>query len=211
MKTIDIKKWRILVIVVLFQLFLFENTISQCKPKIKKELGISTNVIASCSGHGILSTFNILLKFDNNEIDAGVIIQDEYLSFSGINLKYKYLINSALYTKLYFHYTFNYHINSALSSRLNKIYHPEDYNTIDELETFRTFENYLGLGLQTQISRKLFFDTSIGFGGYFSAVQGDDLRCTSSFCREDDAFSIMASIGIKYKFEIKDKKINWDF
>ena len=211
MKTINILKWKFLAFAIIFHMFLFENIMSQCKSKKEKEIGISINTLVSSSGHGILSDLNLVFKCENSEFAVGALIQDEYLSLSGANIKYRYYMVNDDLIKFYLHYTFNYHINSVLSSRLNETFHTEEYLKTEQIERFQTFENYLGFGFQTKISKKLFFDANIGVGGYFSTVKGEDFRCTSSLCREDEAFSVMASIGIQYRLQIKHKKIEWDF
>ena len=180
-----------------------------CKAPKKVEIGANLNITNTSSGLGTLSETNLLFKFERSEFKAGVVFQNEYQKISGFSLQYRYYLIDNDNINLYLHYFYMNNKDVNLRSEINYIFHRFNYSEVIEFERFDTQEHYLGFGLQVKIAKNLFVDGKIGIGGYFSQVLGEDTRDKNTTYHFDNDFAALLSIGLQYRFEIKNKKQRW--
>ena len=208
MKTIVRIFGKSLIIVTFFYLQQTEQVFSQINCWTKKPIsyGIQIEEVLNGSGHGLLTNVDLILKIGKSEIGAGLFAQSMDKKLSGLSFQFKYFITSDLYTNFYTHFTSMFHYQNCLNDNLNEQFHPQDYSNCCQYEKFNTFNNTVGIGLETMTLKNLYIDARIGVGGYSSTVCGEDTRNGNVIGREDIGVAIMASIGILYRISTTDKK-----
>ncbi|MCF6242630.1 MAG: hypothetical protein L3J74_14950 [Bacteroidales bacterium] len=210
MKTIKLKLFRTIAIVLVIQLALGTVARSQvCKPYKKQAYGIASNFTNTSSGLGLLTETNLFYKCGKSEFKAGFVWQNQYQKISGLNLQYRYYLadNDYFNVFLYMNTMRNYNVN--LRKEINAVVHRYNYSEIPELERFNTQEHYVGFGIQVRLVQNLFIDSKIGFGGYTSQILNEDYRNKNTTYHSDNDFALQLSVGLHYKVDIRKKSKRW--
>jgi hypothetical protein len=198
-----------LIIMIFFEIMQLNKVYSQNNSWIKKSdftFGMQINQVVDGSGHGMLTDADLILKKGPFEIGLGAFTQSKFDKIGGTSFQFKFNFTTHDFTNLYVHYSFIYHYRNCLNNHLNEEYHPGENGTSCEYEKYNTLNHQIGIGIETMIIKNLYVDVKIGIGGYFSQVVGEDNRNTNIVGREDNGFSTMASLGLKYRFSQKFKK-----
>jgi len=209
MKTIIAILSKSLIIMAFLQIMQINTVYSQKSGWIKKSeftIGMQINQVIDGSGHGMVTDADLLLKNGQFEIALGAFTQSKFDKIGGASFQFKFIFTTHDFTNLYVHYSFMYHYQNCLNNLLNEEFHPGENSTLSEYEKYNTTNHQIGIGLETMTLKNLYVDIRIGIGGYFSEIVGEDNRNTNIVGREDNGFSVMASLGLKYRFSQKFKK-----
>jgi hypothetical protein len=209
MKTIGVILSKSLIIMAFLQIMQINTVYSQNSGWIKKSeftMGMQINQVIDGSGHGMVTDADLLLKNGQFEISLGAFTQSKFDKIGGASFQFKFIFTTHDFTNLYVHYSFMYHYQNCLNNLLNEEFHPGENSTLCEYEKYNTMNHQIGLGLEAMTLKNLYVDIRIGIGGYFSQIVGEDNRNTNIVGRDDNGFSAMASLGLKYRFSQKFKK-----
>ena len=173
-----------------------QNYYYQKPLKANLSFGVSNEITGS--GHSAVLVPSINYRLNKTIFKAGIAINYQNKSFSGINLKYTYILNDLKDDlQIFFQAEAMYRRNSPLNKRIrNLVYDKETTNNIDK---FSTIEGYGGFGLSIPLIAGFSLNTSIGAGIYKRNISGSSEANYARFS-QDKAVSLSLNAGINYSF-----------
>lgn len=157
---------------------------------------------SSGSGHQNFTSIGASYKVGGSSIYAGALLEDRNKSFQGMKVSYRFYPNAFNATiRPYFQYQLIGRWGSRLTKDLEQLMHKEGWSG-KRRESYRTFEHYLGFGLEAPLIAGAYADIGVGMGIYHSRMTSafDDRIDDHQRFRQSDGASLSVNVGLGYAF-----------
>lgn len=162
------------------------------------QIGIESAITGS--GHGSTTIYKTHYGVRHWNVGVGLIMQNDYKTFSGASLEFNYVITCHNGINLYFNSTTNGYYMSQLGENLIIRTHRADYladytSGKADLEKFNSLESFIGFGLIKTFGDNFGIKAGVGIGGYYNQIQSPDHRDLSSIYTQDCGAALNLKIG----------------
>lgn len=168
----------------------------------EKQLSLHVGRQSTGSGHMNFTTFGVSYRYGPHAFLAGAIMEDGSKAFRGSKLAYRFFpLTYGASLHPYLQYGSIARWGSPLTPEMESRVHPEGWKG-GAKEHYRTFEHYLGFGIQTPQIVGVSIDLGVGMGFYHSQLTSSfDHRIDSPerFRKRTDA-SLSFRAGLQYAF-----------
>lgn len=167
------------------------------------QVGISSNVEYSGSGHGTNASVNILTLNDNKSFEFGLIVGGNSGRVKGAELKYKTFVGN--YNYYYGNTLIKPYIAYNCMYQTEYVFQPITFETStetivieDEIGGFvSTIEHYVGTGVMFRLNN-FYFDSNIGLGAYFGSLDKEKAPNKIGFHGVNNGLTVSLKLGIGY-------------